>query len=227
LKVVVEWLAAALLMLIAAPLVVMLALLVRRGSAGPAFYSQIRLGKNGRPFRIYKLRTMTDKCEAQTGPIWSFVNDPRVTPLGRFLRDTHLDELPQLLNVLRGEMGLIGPRPERPEIADRIAQTLPEFHLRLQIRPGVTGLAQLCMPPDSTIAKIGQKLANDLHYIENCSPLMDFRIGAATVCDLVGGCCAGASKMLLKVGQPEEVVTSSPQVEQQPVEEYRKLAYAA
>ena len=189
-KVVVEWLTAALLLLSVAPLVGVLALIVRWVSPGPAFYSQIRLGKDGRPFRIYKLRTMRDRCEAHTGPVWSCVNDPRVTPLGRFLRDTHLDELPQLWNVLRGEMSLIGPRPERPEIADRIADTLPEFHLRLQIRPGVTGLAQLRWMPDSTLAQVSQKLANDLYYIQNLSLLMDFRIGAATVFDLIGSCCA-------------------------------------
>jgi lipopolysaccharide/colanic/teichoic acid biosynthesis glycosyltransferase len=218
-KLVIEWLAAAMLLLLAAPLVGALALIVRWASPGPAFYSQVRLGKDGRRFRIYKLRTMLDNCEAQTGPVWACANDPRVTPLGRFLRDTHLDELPQLWNVLRGEMGLIGPRPERPEIAQRISDTLPEFPLRLQIRPGLTGLAQLRTGPDSTITQVFHKLTNDLYYIQNLSLLMDIRISAATFLDVAASFCGGASRFLLNMKQTQTVEIRSPQLEQQPADE--------
>src|SRR3954466_4998863 len=137
-KLIAEWCAAALLLLALAPLIGMLAAMVRIASPGPAFYSQTRLGRNGKSYRIYKLRTMFHNCEATTGPVWSCATDHRVTRLGRILRDTHLDELPQLWNVLRGELGLIGTRAGRPEIARRIEATIPEFRKRLAIKPGMT-----------------------------------------------------------------------------------------
>lgn len=122
---IVEWVVCAVALIALSPLMLALALLVKFHSPGPAFYSQIRLGRFGQPFRIYKFRTMTHNCEARSGAIWARVNDPRITTLGRLLRDTHLDELPQLWNVLRGEMSLIGPRPERPELARQIQEVVP------------------------------------------------------------------------------------------------------
>ena len=106
----------------------------------------MRLGKNGRPFRLHKIRTMRHDCEKATGPRWAVPGDPRITPLGRFLRQTHLDELPQLWNVLRGEMSLVGPRPERPEFVPDLEQAIPHYRDRLLVRPGVTGLAQVQLP---------------------------------------------------------------------------------
>jgi lipopolysaccharide/colanic/teichoic acid biosynthesis glycosyltransferase len=174
--------AGALLLLVGlAPLMAMTALLVRLASPGPALYRQRRLGKDGRIFTIYKMRTMTHNCEACTGPVWAQAHDPRVTPLGRLLRDTHLDELPQLWNVVRGEMGLIGPRPERPEIAGRIELELPGFGRRLSVRPGLTGLAQVRLPADTHLDDTRRKLALDLYYIEKLNVILDIRIAVATV----------------------------------------------
>jgi lipopolysaccharide/colanic/teichoic acid biosynthesis glycosyltransferase len=158
-----------------------MAALVRLTSSGPAFYFQTRLGRGGRHYRICKLRTMRHDCEARTGAVWSVPGDVRVTPIGRILRDTHLDELPQLFNVLCGHMALIGPRPERPEIVCRIEREVPDYRQRLRVRPGVTGLAQMRLPADVDVAGVRRKLAHDLDYIRRMSPVLDLRIAAATV----------------------------------------------
>src|SRR3954471_12705663 len=139
----VEFTAALALLALTAPLLLLAALLIKLTSRGPAFYTQTRVGLGGRPFTIYKLRTMIHKAESLTGPRWSLPGDPRVTRFGQFLRLTHLDELPQLWNVLRGDMSLIGPRPERPEFVPELEQALPGYRKRLAVRPGVTGLAQV------------------------------------------------------------------------------------
>jgi lipopolysaccharide/colanic/teichoic acid biosynthesis glycosyltransferase len=180
-KTVAEWLVALLLFFVLSPFVALTALLVKLSSPGPAFYSQIRLGQFGQPFSIYKLRTMTHNCEAKTGAVWSSgATDPRVTRFGRFLRDTHLDELPQLWNVLRGDMSLIGPRPERPEITSKLDRAFPEYGNRLLVRPGVTGLAQVQLPPDVDLESVRRKLAYDLHYVREVNPVLDLRILFAT-----------------------------------------------
>ena len=176
-----EWVAAVALLVILAPVIALLAALVKASSPGPAFYSQVRQGLNGRPYRIFKLRSMTHNCEAKTGAVWSAgANDARVTPVGRLLRDTHLDELPQLWNVVRGDMCLVGPRPERPEIASKLERALPEYSRRLLIKPGVTGLAQVQLPPDTDLESVRRKLAYDLHYVREVSFVMDMRILFAT-----------------------------------------------
>ena len=135
------------------------AIVVKLTSRGPAFYTQIRLGQDGRAYAIYKLRTMTHDCEKLSGPQWSKKGDCRVTAVGRLLRRSHLDELPQLWNVLRGEMSLIGPRPERPEFVPRLERSLPHYRARLHVRPGVTGLAQVQLPPDTDLGSVRRKLA--------------------------------------------------------------------
>ena len=140
-------------------------------SPGPAFYTQTRVGQGGRPFTIYKLRTMIHNCESLTGPRWCMPGDPRVTPAGWLLRVTHLDELPQLLNVLRGEMSLVGPRPERPEFLPQLERALPAYRQRLVVRPGVTGLAQVKLPADTDLDSVRRKLAHDLYYIERLESL--------------------------------------------------------
>lgn len=181
LKVATEWCLALVLLALLAPLIGVLAAIVKLTSSGPAFYSQIRLGYRGKPYPIFKLRTMTHNCEALTGPVWSSgASDPRVTRFGRLLRDTHLDELPQLWNVLRGEMSLVGPRPERPEIAVNLQRAMPDYPGRLLIRPGVTGLAQVQLPPDVNLESVRRKLAYDLHYVREVSPVLDVRIVFAT-----------------------------------------------
>lgn len=205
-KTAVDFLLACALMLAAAPIIAVLAILVKRASPGPAFYSQMRLGLNGRPFRIWKLRTMIHNCEAVTGPVWSGKHDERVTPIGRILRDTHLDELPQLWNVLRGEMSLVGPRPERQEIARRIEARVPGFGLRVLTKPGLTGLAQLRVPPDVDISDVPQKLAQDILYLRHQGLLLDLRILISTAFHFIATGCTCLSKLFLVGLNPAEQV---------------------
>jgi lipopolysaccharide/colanic/teichoic acid biosynthesis glycosyltransferase len=168
------------------PFIAVAALLVRLTSRGPAFYSQVRLGLGGRPFRIYKIRSMCQNSEALTGPCWSTKGDPRVTPVGRFLRWSHIDELPQLWNILVGDMSLIGPRPERPELAAGLEKALPNYRLRILIRPGLTGLAQVQLPPDTDLNSVRAKLAHDLCYLERVSFWLDCRLFVATIFHVLG-----------------------------------------
>lgn len=168
------------LTVVALPVMAACALAVKLSSRGPAFYTQTRLGLGGRHFTIYKLRTMIHNCESLTGPRWCVPGDPRVTRVGWFLRVTHLDELPQLLNVLRGEMSLVGPRPERPEFLPELERSLPAYRQRLVVRPGVTGLAQVKLPPDTDIDSVRRKLAHDLYYVERLSLWLDLRLLVGT-----------------------------------------------
>jgi lipopolysaccharide/colanic/teichoic acid biosynthesis glycosyltransferase len=182
----VELAAAALLALLLLPVIGILAVLVKMTSRGPAFYRQTRVGQFGQHFTIIKLRTMVDNCESLTGPRWSIPGDPRVTRLGQFLRVSHLDELPQLINVLRGDMSIIGPRPERPEFLPKLERSLPGYRNRLLVRPGVTGLAQVQLPADTDLDSVRRKLEYDLYYVENVGPWLDFRILVCTVLHVCG-----------------------------------------
>jgi sugar transferase (PEP-CTERM/EpsH1 system associated) len=173
---VVEYGAALVLAVLAAPAVLLLAALVKLTSRGPAFYAQTRLGRGGRPYRLYKLRTMAHDAEKLSGPQWSTPGGPRVTWLGRALRKSHLDELPQLWNVLKGEMALVGPRPERPEFVAVLKQAVPHYEERLLVRPGVTGLAQIQLPPDTDLESVRRKTAYDLYYLRTASLWLDLRI---------------------------------------------------
>ena len=175
-----DFLIAAVLLVLALPFIGLAALLVKLTSRGPVLYFQTRLGLNGRQFKIYKIRTMIHNCEHLSGPRWSTPGDPRITPVGQFLRATHIDELPQLWNVLRGEMSLVGPRPERPEFAHSLEALIPLYGERLIVRPGVTGLAQVQFPPDSDLEGVRGKLAYDLHYIQQISFWLDLKIIIAT-----------------------------------------------
>ena len=185
-KMVFDFITALALLILTGPLILGAMLLVKLTSPGPMLYTQTRLGRRGRPFTIYKIRTMMHDCEKASGARWSTPGDPRVTPVGAFLRKTHLDELPQLWNVLRGDMSLIGPRPERPEFAPRLEQAVPHYRQRLAVRPGVTGLAQVQLPPDSDLASVRIKTAYDLHYIRTIGVLLDVRIAWATLFKLLG-----------------------------------------
>jgi exopolysaccharide biosynthesis polyprenyl glycosylphosphotransferase len=154
------------------------AIAVWRSSPGPIFYRQERVGRNGRRFSIYKFRTMVADAERLTGPVLATENDPRITAVGRFLRATRLDELPQIINILRGEMSFVGPRPERPVFVEEFSARLPAYRCRLAVKPGLTGLAQV-NGRYSTDAV--DKLRYDLYYIRNYSPLLDLRIILQTV----------------------------------------------
>ncbi len=164
-----------------------LIILIRLSSKGPAIYSQKRVGKGGILYTMYKLRSMRIDAEDGTGPVWcANAKDNRITPLGYWLRRLHLDELPQLLNVLRGEMSLIGPRPERPEFVRVLAESIPDYTERLRVAPGVTGLAQINLPPDTDLDSVRRKLVLDLEYIRTATLLLDFRMILCTFLRMIG-----------------------------------------
>lgn len=181
-----DYVAGAVLLVVLAPVMAFAALLVKLTSRGPAFYTQTRLGAHGKPFRIYKLRTMFHECEKHTGPVWSAKNDPRVTWLGNILRLTHIDELPQLFNVLKGEMSLVGPRPERPEFVVELEKCVPAYRHRLTVRPGITGLAQILQAPDTNVDSVRRKLRYDLLYVNRASLSLDLRICICTLLSALG-----------------------------------------
>jgi lipopolysaccharide/colanic/teichoic acid biosynthesis glycosyltransferase len=177
---------AATLAVLTAPLMILCVLLVRLTSRGPAVYTQTRVGQGGRIFTLYKIRTMYHDCEKHSGPTWCKPGDTRITPVGRVLRKLHLDELPQLWNVLRGDMSLIGPRPERPEIVAKLRVTVPGYDRRHAVKPGITGFAQVHLPPDTCVRSVKNKLVYDLFYIRHRSAGLELMILAATALKLVG-----------------------------------------
>lgn len=169
-------------LLLLLPVLLLLALAVRLSSPGPALFRQTRVGLAGRPFTMLKFRTMALDAESRTGPVWAATADPRATPLGRWLRRTSLDELPQLVNVLRGEMSLVGPRPERPEFLAAFEAQHPGYGVRHLVRPGITGLAQVEGWRGAT--ELGPRLECDLLYIRHWSLGLDVAILVRT---LAGG----------------------------------------
>ncbi len=179
-KLVAESVLALLMLVVSMPIILIALILVRITSRGPAIYAQSRLGRNGEVFTIYKIRTMCHDSEPD-GARWCVPGDPRVTPVGRLLRWCHIDELPQLVNVLQGKMSLVGPRPERPEIVPGLEKALPGYRRRLDLRPGLTGLAQVLQPPDTDLNMVRTKLALDLYYVDHWSLWLDLRILLATV----------------------------------------------
>jgi len=168
-------------LLAAGPVMLLVALALRLASNGPVLYSQLRVGRNGSPFIIYKFRSMRVDAEAQSGAVWSTRGDPRVTKLGRFLRRTRLDELPQLWNVLRGDMSLVGPRPERPEFIAELERKIPYYGQRHAVRPGLTGWAQVRHHYGSSVNDAQEKLQYDLFYIKHLSFAFDAYIILETV----------------------------------------------
>jgi exopolysaccharide biosynthesis polyprenyl glycosylphosphotransferase len=161
---------------LAAPLMVLVAILVRLTSRGPVLFRQTRVGMGGRPFTIYKFRSMVANAEAGTGAVWARRDDPRVTPLGRFMRKTRIDELPQLFNVMRLEMSIVGPRPERPEFVDTLSELIPFYSHRHSVKPGITGWAQINYRYGESVQDAVVKLEYDMYYIKNLSPALDFFI---------------------------------------------------
>lgn len=187
-------------LLLALPIMIVVAVAVRVTSRGPVIYSQVRVGQDrrrvhggkasdkrrandlgGKPFRIYKFRTMRVDAEKLSGAVWATQNDPRITPIGRVLRKYRLDELPQLVNVIKGDMNVVGPRPERPAIFQELRQTIDSYEWRQLARPGITGLAQVSQNYDSNIEDVKRKVQFDLTYIRQQSLFEDVRIMAKTV----------------------------------------------
>jgi exopolysaccharide biosynthesis polyprenyl glycosylphosphotransferase len=163
------------------PLIPAVALAIKLSSPGPLFYSQKRVGYRGRIFHCYKFRTMRPDAEADTGPTWASDKDPRITCIGRFLRATRIDEIPQLWNVLRGDMSFVGPRPERPEFVEFLTREIPFYPLRHAIPPGITGWAQVRYKYGNSVADAQEKLNYDLYYIKNLSLGFDLTILLRTV----------------------------------------------
>ena len=190
---------AAVALFVALPLLVLIAIAIKFTSRGPVLYTQERVGQDrrtgnprpddprrtrdlgGKPFTIYKFRTMRVDAEAQSGAVWATQNDPRVTPVGRFLRQYRLDEIPQLLNVMRGEMNIVGPRPERPTIFAELREHIAEYPLRQRAKPGITGLAQIYHHYDRSLDDVRTKVRFDLEYIQRRSLWEDLRIMFLTV----------------------------------------------
>jgi exopolysaccharide biosynthesis polyprenyl glycosylphosphotransferase len=155
------------------PLILLIAITIKASSRGPVLYRQKRVGRNDVVFTCYKFRTMRTDAEARTGPVWAGDDDPRITPIGRILRKIRVDEIPQLWNVVKGEMALVGPRPERPEFVKWLSKTIPYYTLRHVIRPGITGWAQVNYKYGSSVEDAREKLKYDLFYIKNMSLGLD------------------------------------------------------
>jgi sugar transferase (PEP-CTERM system associated) len=160
-------------LIVSAPFLILTALAVRLTSPGPVLYRQVRVGRGGKPFTLYKFRSMRTDAEAGTGAVWASKDDPRVTPVGRFIRRIRLDEFPQLWNVLKGEMAIVGPRPERPEFVRTLAEQIPFYRQRHAVRPGITGWAQINYKYGDTLEDTGIKLEYDLYYIKHISFSLD------------------------------------------------------
>jgi len=171
-------------LLILMPVLILFALMIKISSRGPVFYKQKRVGLLGKNFHLYKFRTMVDNAEVNTGPVLSVDQDPRVTKVGRILRASRLDELPQLINVLKGDMSLVGPRPERPFFAHQFADIIPNYYRRHIVRPGLTGLAQIYGKYSTTPE---DKLRYDLYYIKNYSLFLDLKIILSTIPIMLDG----------------------------------------
>ena len=195
----INFLIAAIALFLALPLLLLIAVAIKLTSRGPVLYTQERVGLDrrvtgtgpddprrvrdlgGKPFTIYKFRTMRVDAEAQSGAVWATQNDPRVTPVGRFLRQYRLDEIPQLLNVMRGEMNIVGPRPERPTIFAELREHIKEYPLRQRAKPGITGLAQIHHHYDRSMDDVRTKVRFDLEYIRRRSLAEDLRIMLQTI----------------------------------------------
>lgn len=162
-----------------------LGLVIKLDSPGPVFYRQERVGENGRVFWLVKFRTMRQNAELETGPVWAGKNDPRVTRIGRFLRLTRLDEFPQFFNVLKGEMSLVGPRPERPTFVAQLQERIPFYAYRHAVKPGITGWAQVRYPYGASLEDAWEKLQYELYYIKNMSIFLDLLIIVQTIQVLV------------------------------------------
>ena len=202
-------------LILALPLLVVVAILIKITSRGSIFYTQTRIGVNrrrsenrvysspmnnerrtrdrrrdnycGRPFKVMKFRTMVNNAEAKSGPVWATKNDTRITPLGKFLRKTRIDEIPQMINVLKGEMSMVGPRPERPKFVKDLSAKVPDYTERLNVKPGITGQAQVTTGYDTSLESVFEKVKNDVEYIRNWNLWSDLKILLKTVLVVITG----------------------------------------
>lgn len=186
-KSILDCIGALFLFLIAAPSMAAVALAIKLTSPGPVLFRQVRVGQDGREFVLYKFRSMPEDAEAKTGPVWSGDGDSRATPVGHFLRRFHLDELPQVFNVLRGEMSLVGPRPERPCFVSFLRRLIPNYNLRHSVKPGITGLAQVFYPYGASVEDACEKLRYEIYYARHISLGLDLRALAKTISVVLAG----------------------------------------
>ncbi|MGC8594960.1 MAG: sugar transferase [Candidatus Kryptoniota bacterium] len=182
-----DFLFSLIVLLIGLPFWLLTALAVKLDSKGSVIYKQERLGKDGKPFVLYKFRSMYENAEQFTGPTWADKDDPRVTRVGRIIRKLHIDEIPQFFNVLKGDMSLVGPRPERPYFVEQLSEEIPLYKRRLKVKPGITGWAQVKHKYDQNIEDVKIKLQYDLFYIENMSLRLDFKIILNTLSHILMG----------------------------------------
>ncbi len=174
-------------LVLAAPIIAFTGIIIKIVSPGPIFFKQERVGLNKEIFDMYKMRTMKIDAEKNTGPVWAQEDDPRLIKFGRFIRKLHLDELPQFFNVLRGEMSIVGPRPERPVFVKEFSRKITDYSKRLNVKPGITGLAQVLHKYDETIADVKKKIKYDLLYIREMCLMVDIRILLRTILVAVTG----------------------------------------
>jgi lipopolysaccharide/colanic/teichoic acid biosynthesis glycosyltransferase len=170
------------------PVLLFVSLWIKADSPGPVLFRQRRVGRNGKVFTILKFRTMVVDAERFTGPLWAVEDDPRCTRAGRILRRLKIDEIPQLLNVLRGEMSLVGPRPERPFFVNQLIEEFPEYTRRLLIKPGITGLAQIHQKADQKLEDVSRKQGLDFAYLERASLVLDLTVLWKTIGTALNGC---------------------------------------
>jgi exopolysaccharide biosynthesis polyprenyl glycosylphosphotransferase len=178
---VVSFMASLVLLMVVLPVIPFVILAIKLDSKGPVLYRQKRVGRGGVTFYCYKFRTMRQDAEADTGPTWAGDDDPRITRVGKFLRSSRLDEIPQLWNVVKGDMAFAGPRPERPEFVEWLTQEIPYYPVRHVVRPGITGWAQVKYKYGNTMEDAREKLQYDLYYIKNASIGLDLMIMFQTV----------------------------------------------
>jgi len=168
-------------LILTSPIILVTAIAIKLDTRGPVLYSQERVGLGERPFTIYKFRSMVHRAEAQSGPVWAEANDSRVTRVGKIIRKLRIDELPQMINVLKGEMSVVGPRPERPFFVSKLKEQVPYYHLRFCVKPGITGWAQILYVYGDNVDSQIEKLQYELYYVKNISALLDLQIIFETV----------------------------------------------
>jgi exopolysaccharide biosynthesis polyprenyl glycosylphosphotransferase len=186
-KRVMDLITALMLLIFVAPLMLVVAIAIKLDSPGPILYFQKRVGQGGRRFWLWKFRSMITNAEREEAPVWATVQDSRITRVGSFIRHLRIDELPQLFNVLAGDMSLVGPRPERPYFVDRLNDVISAYDRRHEVKPGITGWAQVNYPYGASIEDARQKLVYDLYYVENMNLLLDLQILARTVGVVISG----------------------------------------